>query len=169
MTLWHLGWILESQLFYSKWKKLSELRIIHTNSQVLLKIINIFTCNERRTILLIPIPAFSVLVICLFYGMTIIILIVWRGWIRNEEYFRKILVIERRGWIRNKEYFRKILVIKSQRKERLLQKKSHQVYVKWVSYISPSPCLLLILNFPIINVLYSAWIFLSHNLLNYYI
>ena len=151
MTLWHLGWILESQLFYSKWKELAELRIIHTNSQVLLKIINIFTCNERSTILLILIPAFSVLIICLFYGMTIIILIIWTGWVRNEEYFRKMLVNE------------------SRRKERLLQKKSHQEYVKWVSYISPSPCLLLILNFPIINMLYSAWMLLSHNLLNYYI
>lgn len=150
MTLWHLGWILESQLFYSKWKELAELRIIHTNSQVLLKIINIFTCNGR-TILLILIPAFSVLIICLFYGMTIIILIIWTGWMRNEEYFRKMLVVE------------------SRRKERLLQKKSHQEYVKWVSYISPSPCLLLILNFPIINMLYSAWMLLSHNLLNYYI
>lgn len=150
MTLWHLGWILESQLFYSKWKELAELRIIHTNSQVLLKIINIFTCNERRTILIL-IPAFNVLIICLFYGMTIIILVIWRGWMRNEEYFGKILVVE------------------SQRKERLLQKKCHQEYVKWVSYISPSPCLLLILNFPIINMLYSAWMLLSHNLLNYYI
>ena len=150
MTLWHLGWILESQLFYSKWKELAELRIIHTNSQVLLKIINIFTCNGR-TILLILIPAFSVLIICLFYGVTIIILIIWTGWMRNEEYFRKMLVVE------------------SRRKERLLQKKSHQEYVKWVSYISPSPCLLLILNFPIISMLYSAWMLLSHNLLNYYI
>ena len=151
MTLWHLGWILVSQLFYSKWKELAELRIIHTNSQVLLKIINIFTCNERSTILLILIPAFSVLIICLFYGMTIIILIIWTGWVRNEEYFRKLLVVE------------------SRRKERLLQKKSHQEYVKWVLYISPSPCLLLILNFPIISMLYSAWMLLSHNLLNYYI